>query len=122
MTDSLVDTLAEHLGRKLGRKVVVHRTQDQFKKPGFQGRMVLTKGAIKYSIGIGGCNPPVFFGMTVGEAKARLAMLNDMLTSGVIHATAQNLDRNDALAPDPGATLPAGPDVEHLDANHDDTY
>lgn len=118
MEDSLVDNLAQIVGRKLGRKVVVHRSQQNFRKPGYQGRMVLTKAPIKYSIGIEGCNPPVFFNLTVNEAKSRLAMLSDMLSSGVISATSPDA----RSVAQPSSAPQAGADVEHLPPNPDDRY
>lgn len=70
MTDSMVDVLAKSLSYKLGRRVTVGRFKD---------------GTIwRYGIGIEGCFPPMFPNLTVGEAKGRLAMLSDMLSSQVI--------------------------------------
>lgn len=70
MTDSMVDVLAKSLSYKLGRRVTVGRFKD---------------GTIwRYGIGIEGCFPPMFSNLTVGEAKGRLAMLSDMLSSQVI--------------------------------------
>ena len=70
MTYSLVDTLAQHLSKKLGLTVLVSR----------EG----TGGSVRYFIFVPGCHPSHFGPFTVDVAKRVLAMQSDMLSSGVI--------------------------------------
>lgn len=60
VTTGVLGTLAQTLQSKLGRRVVVHRDEQTFKDAG--GRL---RKQIRYSVGIEGSNPPVFFNMTV---------------------------------------------------------
>lgn len=91
ITTGLVATLASSLERRLGRRVVVHRVEYKIPLPGKKG----VRTQLRYTIAIEGSHPPAFYGMTINECKSRLAMLNDLLISGVVQrATAAN---------DPGA-------------------
>lgn len=76
----LTANLAALLQSKLNRQVVIHRTEQTFKKPGERK----LSSSIRYSMYIEGSNPEMFFGMTITEVKSRLAMLIDLIYSGVI--------------------------------------
>lgn len=74
-----IGNLAAVLTRVLGRRVQVHRVEYQFRLP--SGRF---KNNIRYTLVIEGSHPPLFPDLTVNEVKGRMAMLTDLLYSGVI--------------------------------------
>lgn len=81
----LIEALRLGLQQRLGRRVVVGR----YKQTGFTkraGRLVPdeSKGAWRYTLSFEGCTPSQFGPMNVNEIKSRMAMLSDMLHSGVI--------------------------------------
>lgn len=76
----VIGSLVILLGKKLGRSVVVHRTENKFKKPGSHKVEV----SIRYSLAISGAVPEVYFGLTVNEVKGRLTMLIDLILCGVL--------------------------------------
>lgn len=88
VTTGMVAAMAQNLARQLGRKVHVHRVESKFQI----GHTRKTKTEIRYTIAIEGSHPPMFFGMTINEAKARLAMLSDLLISGVIRSASTDAE------------------------------
>lgn len=81
----LMEALRDGLERRLGRRVTIGK----YKQNGFtkvRGRLVVdeNKGAWRYTLSFEGCNPSQFGPMNVNEIKSRMAMLSDMLHSGVI--------------------------------------
>jgi len=88
-TDGIVRTghvyhLAQSLQAKLGRRVVVHRVVNVVY---LNSSRTKRKQTIRYSLGIEGSQPSVFFNMTIDECKSRLAMILDLLHSGVVRAS-----------------------------------
>jgi hypothetical protein len=71
VTTSLIGSLSRSLSNTLGRRVEVRRN-----KPLNQ--------PLKYYLTIEGCVPEVFGPFAVHEIKSRLAMIEDMLNSGII--------------------------------------
>ena len=99
----LIEALRLGLQQRLGRRVVVGR----YKQTGFTkraGRMVVdeSKGAWRYTLSFEGCNPSQFGPMNVNEIKSRMAMLSDMLHSGVILKGEKN--GNDTSTASPTST------------------
>lgn len=74
----MMGALAKALREVMGREVIVHRSTHYFKKPGAKGLTPVTK----YALFVNGCNPECYFGLTVNEVKARMAMLLDLIYSG----------------------------------------
>jgi len=100
VTTGLIAALAHGLTQKLGCKVQVHRVETKYTI----GKRK-TKTQIRYTIAIEGSHPPMFFGMTINEAKSRMAMLSDLLVSGVIKSAntdAETLTRTDRSGNLPG--------------------
>lgn len=89
----LMEALRQGLEHRLGRRVVIGK----YKANGYTkraGRLVLdeSKGAWRYTISFEGCHPSQFGPMNVNEIKSRMAMLSDMLHSGVILKGEKNGD------------------------------
>lgn len=79
VTTGQMANMAAILAGKLGRKVHVHRVEYSFRLP--SGKF---KKNTNYTLVIEGSHPPMFPGLTVNEVKGRMAMLTDLLYSGVI--------------------------------------
>lgn len=79
VTDGQIGSLTKMLSDKIGSPVKVFR-DDQY--------LVGSRRTTRYSINMPDCRPALFTGMAVGECKSRLAMLYDMLASGVIRGKA----------------------------------
>lgn len=93
VTTGQMGNMAQILARQLGRKVHVHRVEYRLRLP--NGRY---KTNIRYTLAIEGFHPPIFPGLTVNEVKGRMAMLSDLLISGVITSAspdAEHLARTD---------------------------
>lgn len=84
VTTGQMGNMAAILAKKLGRKVQVHRVEYRFKTGGNK-----FKTQIRYTLVIEGSHPPMFPGLTVNEVKGRMAMLTDLLYSGVILSATQ---------------------------------
>ncbi len=113
VTTGMMHSLAQRLARSLGRRVVVHRVEYVIRIPGGKSRTQL-----RYSIGIEGSHPPVFFNMTSNEVKARLAMLSDLLACGVIQRGSTSSDPEPYGDAGPGRSAdqePSGPHEGGLD-------
>lgn len=94
VTTGQMANMAEILSAKLGRRVQVHRVEYKIKTSGGRFRTL-----IRYTLAIEGAHPPIFPGLTVNEVKGRMAMLTDLLFSGVITSAAEstkNISREEA--------------------------
>ena len=81
VTDGVMGGMAKALAARLGRKVQIHRVEYQISRH---------NKSIKYTLAIEGSHPPAFYGMTSNEIKQRMAMLIDLLRSGVVVAPGVN--------------------------------
>lgn len=98
VTGGTVFAMAQTLANKIGRRIVVHRVvKGGYSKYGRPGRGDIPK-TIRYSMGISGCVPETFGGMTITEVKGRLAMILDLVCSGVL-------------------VVPSGPTSERVDGD-----
>lgn len=108
MVDGQVVMLANQVARLLGRKVTVHHDRFQFRVPG--GKVKWSPW--KYTILFEGVPIP-FAGLTVNEAKGRLAMLSDLYYAKVFDdadSTKPRADRQGSTGPGTGgaASQPPG--------------
>lgn len=79
VTTGQMGNMAVVLTKALGRQVDVFRVDYSFRLP--SGKF---KKNTNYTLMIEGSHPPMFPGLTVNEIKGRMAMITDLLYSGVI--------------------------------------
>lgn len=101
--DGLIGSMSQILAKKLGRKVQVHRIE-QAKY--VHGKPFTNSKTIRYTLAIEGCHPPAFYGMTCNEVKQRLAMICDLIYSGVLNVPTPIQDTSGASGQGTAAALP----------------
>lgn len=106
--DGLIGSLSAILSKRMGRRVQVHRIEQAKFVP---GKPFSNAKTIRYTLVIEGCHPPAFYGMTCNEVKSRMAMISDLIQSGVLNVAANvdtaRDDRENAHGPGAGSAAPS---------------